>query len=44
MIDVGWVRYAVCAVTRQLPRQVFIKGNVVLLRNAWLVTLIHPNI
>ena len=47
MIDVGWVRHAVCAVTRQLCRQALIKKGVVLLRNAWWVTqktLTHPTV
>ena len=34
IIDVGWVRHAVCAVTRQLCRQALLKKRVVLLRNA----------
>jgi hypothetical protein len=45
IIDVGRVRHAVCAVTRQPCRQALIKEGVVLLRNAWWVTqktLTHP--
>ena len=45
IIDVGWVRHAVCAVTHQMCRQALIKKCVVLLRNAWWVTqetLTHP--
>ena len=45
MLKVGWVRHAVCAVTRQLCRQALLKKGVVLLRNAWWVTqktLTHP--
>jgi len=45
IIDVGWVRRAVCAVTHQMCRQALIKKCIVLLRNAWWVTqktLTHP--
>ena len=45
MLNVGWVRHAVCAVTHQLCRQALLKKGVVLLRNAWWVTqktLTHP--
>jgi hypothetical protein len=45
MLEVGWVRHAVCAVTHQLCRKALIKEGVVLLRNAWWVTqkaLTHP--
>jgi hypothetical protein len=45
LINVGWVRHAVCAVTHQPCRQAFIEQCVVLLRNGWWVThktLTHP--
>jgi hypothetical protein len=45
LINVGRVRHAVCAVTRQPCRQTPIKKGVVLLRNGWRVTqktLTHP--
>jgi hypothetical protein len=38
LINVGRVRHAVCAVTRQPCRQALIKKGVVLLRNGWRVT------
>jgi hypothetical protein len=34
IIDAGWVRHAVCAVTRQLCRQALMKKRIVLMRNA----------
>ena len=45
IINVGWVRRAVCAVTHQQCRQALIKKGIVLLRNVWWVTqkpLTHP--
>jgi len=45
IIDVGWVRHVVCAVTHQVCRQAHLKEQVVLLRNArWVThtTLTHP--
>ena len=45
VINVGWVRHAVCAVTHQQCRQALIKKGAVLLRNVWWVTqkpLTHP--
>ena len=37
-IHAGWVRHAVCAVTRHLCRQALTKKRIVLLRNARRVT------
>ena len=45
IINVGWVRHAVGAVTHRMCRQALIKKCVVLLRNVWWVTqkpLTHP--
>ena len=47
VINVGWVRHAVCAVTHQQCRQALIKKGAVLLRNVWWVTqkpLTHPTL